>query len=89
MVSLKDGQAGSLSGECQAQGSWANGSVTRNLSGLSERVAADLEGGASGVLLTLLPQYQDNKHILLHPAFFFFLIRDQTLVLRLVWKMFF
>lgn len=54
-VSLKDRQAKSLSGECQAQGPQARGSVTRNLTGLWERLAADLEGRVSGVPLTRFP----------------------------------
>lgn len=86
MLSLNDRQVGSLSEECQAQGPRASGSVTRHESGLSERVAAGLEGRVSRVLLTLLPQYQDNKHTLLHPGFF---MRDQTRVLMLVWKVVF
>lgn len=86
MLSLNDGQVGSLSEECQAQDPRASGSVTRHVSGLSERVAAGLEGRVSRVLLTLLPQYQDSKHTLLHPGF---CMRDQTRVLMLVWKVFF
>lgn len=58
----------------------------RNLSGPLERVAADLEGRVSGVLLTLLPSTRIMSITLLHPAF---CIRDQTLVLRLVWLVFF